>query len=64
MLLSTFSGSATGTPIVVLEYSDLATLAAAEMKTSASEEWAAFLADVAAAGIRVMSNSISLEITP
>ncbi len=64
VLLSTFSGTATGTPVVVLEYPDLATFAAAETKMGNSDEWSAFEADVAGAGIRILSSSVSLEITP
>ena len=64
VLLSLYSGTGTGTPFVVLDYPDLETFAAAERKTDESEEWAAFLVDVQAAGVRVVSNSVSVDIAP
>ena len=64
VLVSLYSGSGTGTPFVVLDYPDMETLVAADRKTDNSEEWAAFLVDVQAAGVRIVSNSVSVDVTP
>ena len=48
----------------MLDYPDMETFVAAERKTTNSEEWAAFLVDVRAAGVRVVSNLVSVDVTP
>ena len=61
---STLAGPQTGTILVVVEHESLATMAAEQAKTAADPEWQKFLADLQAAGISIVSNSVAVEITP
>ena len=64
ILQSTLAGPNTGSVFVVIEYPNFVSMAESVSKSSASPEWAQFVADFQAAGMRVVSNSVSVDITP
>ena len=64
ILQSTLAGPNTGSVFVVIEYPNLVSMAESVSRSSASPEWAKFVADFQAAGMRVLSNSVSVDITP
>ena len=61
---STLAGPQTGAVIVVVEYASLASMAADQAKVNADPEWQQFVAEVQAAGMTMVSNSVAVEITP
>ncbi len=64
ILQSTLAGPNTGSVFVVIEYPSLVSFAESNAKIGPSPEWAQFVADSQAAGMRVASNSVSVDITP
>ncbi len=64
IFLSTLSGPNTGSVFVVIEYPNFVSMAESVSKINASPEWAQFVADFQAAGMRVVSNSVSVDISP
>ena len=61
---STLAGPETGSVAVAIEYPSLISMAESTAKTAAAPEWQQLAADFQAAGMRVVSNSIAVEITP
>ena len=61
---STLAGPETGSVVVAIEYPSLVSMAQSTGKMAATPEWRQLVADVQAAGMRVVSNSIAVEITP
>ena len=64
ILQSTLAGPNTGSVFVVIEYPNFVSMAESVSKINASPEWAQFVADFQAAGMRVVSNSVSVDISP
>jgi hypothetical protein len=62
--LATFAGPNTGTVIVVTEYPSQVSMAQSLAKVVPSAEWQQLGAEFAAAGMRVTSNAVNVEITP
>ncbi len=62
--LSTLAGPNTGTVIVAVEYPSMVSMAQTQAKVNATPEWQAFIDDFQKSGMRVVSNSVSVEITP
>ena len=62
--LSSFAGPNTGTVVVAVEYPSAVSMAQSQAKVNSSPEWQKFVADFQASGMRVISNSVSVEITP
>ena len=54
----------TNTVIVITEYLNLVSMAQSTTKVVQSAEWQQFIAEFAAAGMCVTSNSVSVEVTP
>ena len=61
---STPAGPETGTVAVAIEYPSMVSMAESTTKMVATPEWSQLVADFQAAGIRVVSNSVAVEITP
>ena len=61
---ASYGGPSPGAVIVTIEFPSLSAFAAAESKAAASAEWNQFVAEVAAAGIRIMSNAVLTDVTP
>ena len=64
VFLSTLAGPITNTVAVVTEYPSLVSMAESVSKINPSAEWQQLVADVQAAGMRVVSNSVSVDISP
>ena len=62
--LSTLAGPNTGSVIVAVEYASLVAMAQSQAKVGATPEWQKFVADFQKSGMRVLSSSLSTEITP
>ncbi len=62
--MTTLAGPNTNTVIVITEYLNLVSMAQSTAKVVQSEEWQQFIAEFAAAGMCVTSNSVSVEVTP
>ena len=62
--LATLAGPNTNTVVVVTEYPSLVSMAQSNAKVVPSAEWQQLAAEFAAAGMRVISNGVSMEITP
>ena len=63
-LQASLAGPNTGTVAVVIEYSSLTSLAAAQEKLANDAEWQKYLDKVTAEGMTVESNSVWVDITP
>ena len=61
---STLAGPNTGTVAVAVEYPSMVSMAQSQAKVGATPEWQKFVADFQASGMRVLSNSVSMEVTP
>ena len=61
---SSFAGPNTGTVVVAIEYPSMVSMAQTQAKVNSSPEWQKFIADFQATEMRVVSNSVSVEITP
>ncbi len=64
ILQSTLAGPNTGTIFVVIEYPNFVSMAESVSKINASPEFAQLGAEAQAAGLRIVSNSVSVDITP
>ena len=62
--MATLAGPNTGTAVVTIEYPSMVSMAESGAKIGPSPEWQKFIADFQAAGMRILSNSVSVEITP
>ena len=62
--LSTLAGPNTGTVIVAVEYPSMVSMAQTQAKVNSTPEWQAFIGDFQKSGMRVVSSSLSVEITP
>ena len=62
--LSTLSGPTTGTVFVAVEYANLVAMAQSQAKVGATPDWQKFVAEFQKSGMRVVSNSLSTEVTP
>ena len=62
--MSTWGGPDSGHVIIAIEYPSLASLADSIAKMNASPEFAKWLADVQASGIKQLSNSVVTELQP
>jgi hypothetical protein len=62
--MSTWGGPDSGHVIIAIEYPSLASLAESVAKMNASPEFAKWLADVQASGIKQLSNSVVTELQP
>ena len=60
--LSTWGGPDSGHVIIAIEYPSLVSLAESEAKMNASPEFAKWLVDVQASGIKQLSNSVVTEL--
>ena len=56
-----FGAQVAGVVIVTVEYPSLVAMAQAQAKSNASPEWQAFVQEVGAAGIRLVSNSVAAD---
>jgi hypothetical protein len=61
---STLAGPNTGTVAVAVEHPSLVSMAQDGAKVAADAEWQKVVDAFQAAGMRVVSNSVSVEITP
>ena len=61
---STLAGPNTGTVAVAVEYSSLVSMAQSQAKVGATPEWQKFINDFQASGMSVLSNSLSIEVSP
>jgi hypothetical protein len=61
---TTWAGSNAGHLVVVVEYPSLASMAASQEKMMASPEYAKWIADAEASGIKVVSQSLLTEVHP
>ncbi len=62
--MNSFGGPQSGSIIVSIEFENIEELAKSNRKLTASPEWRQLAADLAATGIRVISNSIIQEMMP
>ncbi len=62
--LTTLAGPNTNNVVVVTEHPSLVSMAQSNAKVVPSPEWQQLTAEFAAAGMRVTSNSVTMEITP
>jgi len=62
--VSGLSGTNTGRLVAVIEYPNSVSMAESRAKIAASPEWQKFTADFQAAGLRVVSSSEIIEVTP
>ena len=62
--LSTLAGPNTGSVIVAVEYPSMVSMAQSQAKVNPTPEWQKFLDDFQKSGMRVLSSSLSFEITP
>ncbi len=56
-----FGDQVAGAVIVTVEYPSFVAMAQAQAKSNASPEWQAFVQEVTAAGIRMISNSVAAD---
>ena len=63
-LQASLAGPNTGTVAVVIEYSSLASLAAAQEKLANDAEWQKYIDKITAEGMTIESNSLWVDITP
>ncbi len=61
---ASLAGPNTGTVAVVIEYSNLASLAAAQEKLANDKEWQEYIDMITGEGMTVESNSLWVDITP
>ena len=64
ILQSTLAGPNTGTVFIVIEFPNFVSMAESVSKINASPEFAQLGAEAQAAGLRIVSNSVSVDITP
>ena len=64
ILQSTLAGPNTGTVFVVIEYPSFVSMAESVSKVNASPEFAQLVAEAQAAGLSIVSNSVSVDINP
>lgn len=62
--MNTFAGQQSNLVIVSVEFASLVDLAESSSKISASPEWQKLGADISAAGIRLVSQSVMQELLP
>jgi hypothetical protein len=62
--MSQFAGNNTGTVVVVVEYPNLTAMAQSMSKVNTSPEWRQLVADVQGGGIKLLSNSVLMELPP
>ena len=62
--LSTLAGPNTGSVIVAVEYPSMVSMAQSQAKVNPTPEWQKFIDDFQKSGMRVLSSSLSFEITP
>jgi len=62
--MTTLAGPNTGNVVVAVEYPSLVSMAESLSKVNASPDWTRLVADAQAAGIKPVSNSVVVEITP
>ena len=63
-LQASLAGPNTGTVAVIIEYSSLASLAAAQEKLADDEEWQEYIDKITGEGMTIESNSLWVDITP
>ena len=63
-LQATLAGENTGSIAVVIDYPNLAAMAAAQAKLQDDKEWQAYIDSIIEAGLTVESNAIWADITP
>lgn len=61
---STLAGPNTGTVAVAVEYQSMVAMAQSQAKVGATPEWQKFVDDFQASGMNVLSNSVSIEVSP
>ena len=64
VFLSTLAGPNTGSVIVAVEYPNMVSMAQSQAKVNSTKDWQKFIADFQKSGMRVLSSSLSSEITP
>ena len=64
ILQSTLAGPNTGTVFIVIEFPNFVSMAESVSKINASPEFAQLGAEAQAAGLRIVSNAVSVDITP
>ena len=62
--VASFAGDNTNTVAVATEYPDMVSMAQSGAKIAPSPEWQQLVREATAAGIRPLSNSVSVEMTP
>ncbi len=62
--LATLAGPLTNTVVVVTEYPNLVSMAQSNSRVVPSKEWQELVAEFDAAGMRVTSNQVTVEVTP
>ena len=62
--ISTLAGPNTGTVAVAIEYPSMVSMAESNAKVFSSPEWQKLIGDFEATDVRVLSNSVSVDITP
>jgi hypothetical protein len=62
--ISTLAGPNTGTVAVAIEYPSMVSMAESGAKVFPSPEWQKLIDDFEATDMRVLSNSVSVDITP
>lgn len=62
--MATLAGPLTNNVVVVTEFPNLVSMAESQAKVNQSPEFQQFVADFAAAGMRVTSNQVTVEVTP
>ena len=61
---ATLAGDFSGTLSLMIEYPNLAALADAQAKLANDDEWQKYVDKLEAAGLRVQSNSLWIDVTP
>jgi hypothetical protein len=62
--LSTLAGPNTGSVVVAVEYPSMTSMAESQAKVNPTPDWQKFIDDFQKSGMRVVSSSLSTEITP
>ena len=62
--LSTLAGPNTGSVIVAVEYPSMISMAQSQAKVNTTPDWQKFIDDFQKSGMRVVSSSLSTEVTP
>ena len=62
--MATLAGPLTGNVVVVTEFPNMVSMAESQAKVVQSPEFQQFGTDFAAAGMRVTSNQVTVEVTP